>query len=108
MQTAVDSSIHHHQQGEENRFYTNFIYSIKTEGTRKNHLKFLQYYMKFLGVKTMKELVEKPQKMIESDIKAYLVYLRNKKRVSYGSAVLYLSAIKKFYYVNTDYQFKWI
>ena len=70
-------------------------------------MKFLQYYMKFVGVQTLRELVAKPQKIIESDIKEYLVYLRNKKRISYGAAVLYLSAIKKFYYVNSDYQFKW-
>jgi integrase len=70
----------------------------------------LKYYMKFLGVTTLRELVDpenKPQKIIESDIKAYLVYLRNEKKVSYGSAALYLSVIKKFYVVNTDYQIKW-
>jgi hypothetical protein len=64
--------------------------------------------MNFLDVTTLRELVEdKPQKIIESDIKAYLVYLRNKKKVSYNTAVLYLSVIKKFYIVNTDYQIKW-
>ena len=64
--------------------------------------------MKFLGVTTLRELVEeKPQQIIESDIKAYLVYFRNEKKISYSAAVLYLSAIKKFYIVNTDYQFKW-
>jgi len=63
--------------------------------------------MNFLGITTLRELVEKPQKIIESDIKAYLVYLRNKKKVSYNTAVLYLSVIKKFYIVNTDYQIKW-
>ena len=64
--------------------------------------------MDFLGVKTFKELIEnKPQKIIESDIKEYLVYLRNKKKLSYRSASMYLVAIKKFYYVNSDYQFKW-
>ena len=39
--------------------------------------------MKFLGVKTLRELIgdkeNKPQKIIESDIKEYLVYLRTKK-----------------------------
>ncbi len=64
--------------------------------------------MNFLGVKTLKELIEnKPQKIIESDIKAYLVYLRTKKKLSYRSANMYLVAIRKFYYVNSDYQFKW-
>lgn len=91
----------------EDKIYTNFIYSFKTEVTRKNSMTTLKYYMNFLGVTTLRELVEKPQKIIESDIKAYLVYLRNKKKVSYNTAVLYLSVIKKFYIVNTDYQIKW-
>jgi hypothetical protein len=91
----------------EDKIYTNFIYSFKTEVTRKNSMTTLKYYMNFLGITTLRELVEKPQKIIESDIKAYLVYLRNKKKVSYNTAVLYLSVIKKFYIVNTDYQIKW-
>jgi len=91
----------------EDKIYTNFIYSYKTEVTRKNSMSILKYYMNFLGITTLRELVEKPQKIIESDIKAYLVYLRNKKKVSYNTAVLYLSVIKKFYIVNTDYQIKW-
>jgi hypothetical protein len=91
----------------EDKIYTNFIYSFKTEVTRKNSMSILKYYMNFLGITTLRELVEKPQKIIESDIKAYLVFLRNKKKVSYNTTVLYLSFIKKFYIVNTDYQIKW-
>lgn len=65
----------------EDKIYTNFIYSFKTEVTRKNSMSILKYYMNFLGVTTLRELVEdKPQKIIESDIKAYLVFLRNKKK----------------------------
>ena len=66
--------------------------------------------MKFLGVETFKELIDiktKPQKIIESDIKEYLVYLERQKKISYNTKYLYLSAIRKFYYVNSDYQFKW-
>ena len=91
----------------EDKIYTNFIYSFKTEVTRKNSMSILKYYMNFLGITTLRELVEKSQKVIESDIKAYLVFLRNKKKVSYNTTVLYLSFIKKFYIVNTDYQIKW-
>src|SRR5688500_5517479 len=84
------------------KLYSNFIYSIKTQITRTTYLNYLKYYMDFLGVKTFKELIEnKPQKIIESDIKEYLVYLRNKKKLSYRSASMYLVAIKKFYYVNS-------
>lgn len=64
----------------EDKIYTNFIYSFKTEVTRKNSISILKYYMNFLDVTTLRELVEKPQKIIESDIKAYLVFLRNKKK----------------------------
>jgi len=96
------------QEEEDKSYYNNFIYSFKTEVTRKTSLLILKYYMKFLGVTTLRELVEgKPQKIIEADIKAYLVYLRNQKKISYGSAALYLSVIKKFYVVNTDYPLKW-
>ena len=89
-------------------YYNNFVYSYKTEVTRKNSLSILKYYMKFLGVENLKELVEdKPQKIIEADIKAYLVYLRNQKKISHSAAVLYLSVVKKFFTVNSDYPFKW-
>jgi integrase len=64
--------------------------------------------MKFLGIESLRELVEnKSQQIIESDIKTYLVYVRNQKKISYSAAVLYLSIVKKFYVVNTDYQLKW-
>jgi integrase len=102
--TTADKDIY----DENDKLYKNFIYSIKTQITRKNYLHFLKYYIKFLGVKSLRELVEgKSQKIIESDIKEYLVYLRNKKKLSYESAKIYLVAIRKFYYVNSDYQFKW-
>lgn len=104
MQVLNDS-----QELENKKYYNNFIYSYKTEVTRKNSLSILKYYMKFLGVTTLRELVaeNKSQQIIESDIKAYLVYLRNQKKISYAAAVLYLSVVKKFYVVNTDYPFKW-
>jgi len=63
--------------------------------------------MKFLDIKNLKELVEKPQKIIESDIKEYLVYLRKERKILYVTANTYLVPIRKFYYVNSDYQFKW-
>ena len=66
---------------DEEKYHNNFIYSFKTEVTRKNSMSILKYYMNFLGVTSLKELVEnKPQQIIESDIRAYLVYLRNEKK----------------------------
>lgn len=92
---------------EDNKLYRNFIYSIKTSTTRDSYLLNLKYYMKFLNVKTLKELVDKPQKIIESDIKDYLLYLRTKKKIAHVTTKTYLAPIRKFYYVNSDYNFKW-
>ena len=104
----VDNNTNNYNNKEENQLYSNFIYSLKTEVSRQMYIKCLKYFMKFLGVNTLRELIEgKPQRIIESDIKEYLIYLRNQKKISYNTASLYLSAIRKFYYVNSDYQFKW-
>ena len=91
----------------DDKLYRNFIYSIKTRATRENYLKFLRYYMKFLDIENLRELIDKPQKIIESYIKEYLVYLRKERKISYVTANTYLVPIRKFYYVNSDYQFKW-
>lgn len=93
---------------EEKILYSDFIYSIKTEVSRQTYVKCLKYYMKFLGVNTLKDLIDKkPQKIIESEIKAYLIYLRNQKKISYVTASLYLTTVRKFYHVNSEYNFKW-
>ena len=104
----VDTDSIDNNDKEEKKLYSNFIYSIKTEVSRKLFVRCLKYYMKFLGVSTLRELIEgKPQKIIEADIKDYLIYLRNQKKIAYNTASLYLSAVRKFYFVNSDYNFKW-
>lgn len=80
----------------EAKLYTNFIYSIKTQITRETYLTNWKYYIKFLSVKTFRELIENKSQIIESDIKENLVYLRNQRKISYNSALLYLSSIKRF------------
>ena len=79
---TTDSIDNNNDDKEEKKLYSNFIYSIKTEVSRKLFVRCLKYYMKFLGVSTLRELVsnDKPQKIIESDIKDYLIYLRNQKK----------------------------
>ena len=76
MQTLTSSS----SSVDDDKLNNNFIYSLKSEVTKEKFLKNLKYYMKILGIKTLRELVNKPQKIIESDIKEYLVYLRNQKK----------------------------
>ena len=76
---------------DDDKLYRNFIHSIKTRATRENYLKFLQYYMKFLDIKNLRELIEKPQKIIESDIKEYLVYLRKERKISYDFKLTFIN-----------------
>jgi hypothetical protein len=47
---------------EDKIYYNNFVYSYKTEITRKNSFTILKYFMKFLGVKTLRELVDNKKK----------------------------------------------
>jgi hypothetical protein len=79
MQILKDSDSNNNEK--DKKYYNNFLYSYKTEVTRKNSLSILKYYMKLLGVKTLRALVDKSQQIIESDIKAYLVYLRTKRKI---------------------------
>src|SRR5687767_8624925 len=86
------------EKEDDDNLYRNFIHSIKTQTTRRNYLIGLKYYMKFLGVEKLRELIaeNKHQKIIESDIKEYLVYLRNNKKLSHDTANTYLAPIRKF------------
>jgi hypothetical protein len=62
MQNIADNIVDSNDK-EDNRLYSKFIYSIKTEVSRQMYLKCLKYYMKFLDVNTLKELIaDKPQK----------------------------------------------
>ena len=78
---------------ENDKLYKNFIYSIKTEVSRKMYIKCLKYYMKFLNVTSLNELIVKPQKLIEADIKDYLVYLTTQKKISHSARKTYLAPI---------------
>ena len=72
---------------EERKLYSNFIYSIGNENTRNCISNVLKYHLKFLDVNTLQELVNKPQKLIESDIKDYIIYLRNRRKIAYTIAI---------------------
>lgn len=100
------------QEHQNQLLYDNLINSLKTKNTKANYIRGLRYFLEFLGDKTGKNyslLLDpgKDRKMLEADIKAFLVHLRQKKKVSYDSAAQYLYALRKFYYVNSDYEFKW-
>lgn len=91
--------------------YRNFINALKSKTTKEDYTRRLKYFLEFLGYSDGQYSAmldpNKDKKMIESDIKSFLVFLREKKRLSYQSATQYLNALKKFYYVNSDFEFKW-
>ncbi|HJU60199.1 MAG TPA: hypothetical protein VJ583_10635 [Nitrososphaeraceae archaeon] len=96
------------QQQNDEIFYLNFINTCKTKITKSLYTSRLRYFMDFLGVKNYADLIiNKDKKTIENDIKSFLVYLRKKRKIIYISANQYLNAVKKFYYINLDYELKW-
>ena len=89
-------------------YFSNFVNALKSKATKAEYTTRLSYFMDFLGVKSYADLIEnRDKKWIENNIKNFLVYLRNERKISYKTASHYLEAVKKFYYVNSDYEFKW-
>ena len=93
---------------EDDIYYSKFVNAIKSKSTKMDYTYRLKYFINFLNVKSYAELVEnKDKKTIENDIINYLIYLRKHRGLSYASASQYLVTVQKFYYVNSDYEFKW-
>ena len=91
-------------------YYSNYIYSIKAKTTKTDYTFRLKYFMQFLGIKEGKYSLligNKDKKSIEDDIKSFLIYLRKDRKLTYLSAFHYLNSIRKFYYVNSDYDIRW-
>lgn len=94
-------------QNSDDLYYSNFVNSIKSKATKLDYIARLKYFMNFVGAAKFSDLMVVDQKTIENNLKSYLVYLRQERGVSYQSANHYLNPVKKFYYVNLDYEFKW-
>ena len=93
---------------EDDIYYSKFVNAIKSKSTKMDYTYRLKYFINFLNIKSYAELVEnKDKKTIENDIINYLIYLRKHRGLSYASASQYLVTVQKFYYVNSDYEFKW-
>ena len=100
------------QQKQNNDYlYSKFVNSLKSKTTKFFYVRRVKYFMDFLGLisNEYSKLVDqkKDRKAIENDINSFLIYLRKDRKISYRSASYYLDALKKFYYVNSDYDFKW-
>jgi integrase len=92
----------------EELYYSNFVNALKTKATKREYQTRLKYFMDYIGAKSYTDLVENiDKKTVENHIKSYLVYLRQERGITFQSATHYLNPIKKFYYVNLDYEFKW-
>jgi hypothetical protein len=69
-------------------YYLNFVNALKSKTTKTDYTKRLKYFMDFLGLKQedYSELItNKDKKWIENNIKNFLVYLRNERKISYKS-----------------------
>ena len=69
---------------DDDKLYRNFIHSIKTRATREKLYEIFRY-------QEFERLIEKPQKIIESDIKEYLVYLRKERKISYDFKLTFIN-----------------
>lgn len=93
---------------QEDLYYSNFVNSIKAKTTKQDYILRLKYFMDFVGASKPADLIENvDKKIIENNLKSYLVYLRQERGISFQSANHYLNPVKKFYFVNLDYEFKW-
>ena len=102
------TQIQEQQQTNDDIYYSNFVNALKSKATKLDYTRRLKYLMDFLNYINYAQLiVDLDKKSIEDNIKSFLVYLRKDRKVSYKSAAHYLNTIKKFYYVNSDYDFKW-
>ncbi len=107
MQRILDQQITHTNH---DIYYANFINSLSSKATKDDYGMTIKDFMRFLGIPegNYADLVEgKDKNAIEIQIKSYLVYLRQERGVTYQTANHYLSAIKAFYYENSDFEFKW-
>jgi hypothetical protein len=100
------------QQKQNNDYlYSKFVNSLKSKTTKFFYVRRVKYFIDFLGLTSNEysKLVDqkKDRKAIENDIISFLIYLRKDRKISYRSDSYYLDALKKFYDVNSDYDFKW-
>jgi integrase len=86
---------------EANQAYQKFIESIKSQATRSIYKYCLLKYLKYKNYNDISQLISKTDsKWIESDIIAYIVYLRKVRKLSHSTIDLYSSAVIQFYLIN--------
>ena len=86
---------------ESNQAYQNFIESLKSKATRSVYKYCIEQYLKYKNYEDISQLFSKvDSKWIESDIIAYILYLKKVKKVSYATLTLYSHVVIEFYLIN--------
>jgi integrase len=95
--------------------YRNFIHSLKSPKTRFEYIRSLRYYMAWLKLDVLSDnssssydkLLQKDPKLITSDIIEFIIYLKDRRKLSPATVTTYISAIRHFYDMNDIDQLKW-
>jgi hypothetical protein len=93
--------------------FRNFIESCKSPATRTIYTQGLHYYMNYLGIdRNSYDKLLRPgmdYKMIEMDIKEYIIHLQQNKKTASATIASYIAALVKFYTMNhIMLNWKWI
>ena len=88
---------------EEERLYSNFINSLKSEETKKNYSYNLKKYMAYNSMTKCSDLLLADR---EEKIKRYVIYLQNK-GVSKSEFKILLAALKNFNQKNDIEDIQW-
>jgi hypothetical protein len=90
--------------------YSNLVNTCRTAPTRYLYEKSVKYFMRYLGLdeyNDYEKLLGLEPKMIEANISAFIVFLRDQKRLSSASIRSYAMGLKHFYEMNDITTLNW-
>ena len=96
------------QQQQQSLAYREFVDSIKSPASRVLYIQALHYFMDYLRIPRgdYDRLLDKDPKLIQMDIKDFIIFLKNKK-LSFATIASYVAAIHKFYIQNDIVTLNW-
>lgn len=90
--------------GSSSAAYNNFLFSIKSEATKRLYIYCLNKYMRYHHFDNVEDLLTKQKeqspRLIEADIIQYIVWLKQDQQLSSISVELYFSSIMRFFSMN--------
>lgn len=87
--------------------YRNYVCSLKSSFTRDTYTKALLQFMKFRRISTSDELIKEDPRFLQSNIIDWLIHLKEVKKLSSASIILYCAAIHHFYDMNDIVGLNW-